>query len=651
MNRNILFIVLVTGLLSAMFQQLSYGRYGEEITDQNDVDSVIDVNSVTITLTHLDVNDINLELGWKIKNNTDHDVWICDTIDKVPGRSDFELFIAKDNQTLVLRRRFDLDIATLLEGFLISRYVRLHAGEERDESLALHIPASYIRYFEAEIGRAEYARSLALEIGFYDEDLRELILRIVDIAKKLNCADPLIPPLDIDDIEIRDRYFKELLIAHAFNTSPSFKGSVEGGGEEILIPYMGQAFNTEKVLLMTVNNVSIPIGGLPAADDPPQSETEPAGVTTVFTKFDVNDTNLKLGIKIINNTDHDVWICDDVSVYSTMDFEVYLSEDEQTLLIRKRLDVPTIVYWPALPYGRYVLLRSNQERTESVSLDVPVGPWRLYADGLELPKSDHARRIVLEVGFYNEDLPKLIRDILEMADEFDCARLKNNSKYSATFFARYFKGAWIAQLFGGLSGFEENAYKEGSEEIRIPYSTYSRENFGVEQVLRIEVDGVHIPYDENAPINSEGASPLPPKGKTCFLAETPVWVDGKIVPISKVGAGQSISKPFCTRPGFYPDRVGEVQEHTGTFECRDIVLESGNHIGVVGAHCFMLANGEWIAAQDLKSGLSLRTLQGTIKINSVTVRATPYTGKVYNLKIKNSDEYIVGRDAVIVRDY
>jgi hypothetical protein len=370
-----------------------------------------------------------------------------------------------------------------------------------------------------------------------------------------------------------------------------------------------------------------------------------------LTHLDVNDTNLELGFKIINNSDHDVWVCDDVDVWSTMDFEVYLSEDEQTLMIRKRLDVPTNVVWCILPYGCYVLLRSHQERTESVSLDLPVGPCRLYADGLSLPYSDHAGRLVLEIGFYDEDLPKLIRDILEMAEEVDCGHLEYNSKYTLAFFARYFKGAWIAQLFGGLSGFEENAYKEGSEEIRIPYSTYSRENFGVEQVLRIEVDGVHIPYDENAPIITEGTSPLPPKGKACFLAETPVWVDGKIEPISKVVAGQAVRKSLCTTPGLWSNQVEEVQEHAGTFECRDIVLESGNHIGVVGAHCFMLAKGEWIAAQDLKSALSLRTLQGTVRISSVTVRASPYTGKVYNLKIKNSDEYFIGTDAVIVRDY
>jgi len=218
-------------------------------------------SGVTILLTKLDVNDTYLELNWKIKNNSNHDVWICDSIDTHPGRPDFEVFMARDNLTLVIRRRFDLAIAVTLEGFLRSRYVRLQASEERDGSLTLHIPASHIRYFEAEIGRAEYARRLALEIGFYDEDLRGLILKMVDVAKKLNCADPVIPPLDIDDIEISNRYFPGLVIARVFNNSSSFKESVEGGGEEILIPHMGQIFNAEKVLQLTLNGVSIPLDG------------------------------------------------------------------------------------------------------------------------------------------------------------------------------------------------------------------------------------------------------------------------------------------------------------------------------------------------------------------------------------------------------
>ena len=394
------------------------------------------------------------------------------------------------------------------------------------------------------------------------------------------------------------------------------------------------------ILILTICVFSPKCAQADSANDP-NNEIEKV-VTIELTKLDVNDTKIELSWKIKNNTDHDIWICEDTLISFTLDFEVFLSEDEQSLMIRRHHNFPIVGYPITVPHGRYVLLRSDQERTESLSLDVPVGPGTLFASGSGT--SDRARRLILEIGFYNEDLPGIIRDILEMAEKLNCARLESN-EYDTDIFIRYFKGIWVAILFGGLSHFEENMYKEGSEEIEIPY-TWQR--LCGEQVLRIVVDGVHIPYDVNAPIN---ISPTNPKGRTCFLAETPVWVDGMIMPISKVVAGQAVSRSLCTVPGLWTDRVEEVQEHTGTFECRDIILESGNHIGVVGAHCFMLATGEWIAAQDLKSGLSLRTLKGTVKIKSVTVRATPYTGKVYNLKIKNSDEYIVGRDAVIVRDY
>ena len=147
------------------------------------------------------------------------------------------------------------------------------------------------------------------------------------------------------------------------------------------------------------------------------------------------------------------------------------------------------------------------------------------------------------------------------------------------------------------------------------------------------------------PSGSDGGAP-PPKGRACFVAETPVWVDGKLVQISKVTAGQTVGKQFCGSSS-----LEQVQEHEGTFECRDIALESGNTIGVVDAHCFMLDSGRWIAAQNLTIGLRLKTLTGTVGIKSVTKRAVPYTGKVYNLKVKSSDQYMVGKDVVIVRDY
>ena len=136
----------------------------------------------------------------------------------------------------------------------------------------------------------------------------------------------------------------------------------------------------------------------------------------------------------------------------------------------------------------------------------------------------------------------------------------------------------------------------------------------------------------------------PSKGRACFPGETDVWANGAVVPISEVGRGRGVQRA----PLEYVERI---DEHEGTFECRDILLDSGNRISVVDSHCFMLDSGRWIAAQDLRAGQRLKTMTGTVGIKRVTIRPTPYVGKVYNLKISNSDRYAVGKDGVIVRDY
>ena len=143
----------------------------------------------------------------------------------------------------------------------------------------------------------------------------------------------------------------------------------------------------------------------------------------------------------------------------------------------------------------------------------------------------------------------------------------------------------------------------------------------------------------------------PPKGRTCFPTDTDVWVNGALVEISRVALGQTVSKLACAEKEASFGQVESIEEHIGTFACRDILLENGNRISVVDSHCFMLESGKWLAAQDLKDGLRLSTLNGTIAIKTVTTRTTPFVGHVYNLKVRNSDCYAVGQDGIIVRDY
>ncbi len=138
---------------------------------------------------------------------------------------------------------------------------------------------------------------------------------------------------------------------------------------------------------------------------------------------------------------------------------------------------------------------------------------------------------------------------------------------------------------------------------------------------------------------------LPPKGCACFAGNTCVWGDRISIAISKVVAGQNIKQLDNTF------KVEEVQEHEGVFTLYDIVLESGNCITVAENHYFMIESGRWISLHDLKEGQRLRTSKGSVGIKSIMKRPLPYVGKVYNLKIQCSDKYMVGEDAVVVRDY
>ena len=98
-------------------------------------------------------------------------------------------------------------------------------------------------------------------------------------------------------------------------------------------------------------------------------------------------------------------------------------------------------------------------------------------------------------------------------------------------------------------------------------------------------------------------------------------------------------------------RVEEVHEHEGTFACYDVLLDSGNSIGVGECYYFMTEPGQWIALQNLKTGTRLKTSKGTVGIINITKRPIPYVGKVFNLKVYGSDRYLVGKDAIVVRDY
>jgi hypothetical protein len=165
--------------------------------------------------------------------------------------------------------------------------------------------------------------------------------------------------------------------------------------------------------------------------------------------------------------------------------------------------------------------------------------------------------------------------------------------------------------------------------------------------------------DDGDGTGSSGGSDGGKQGR-CFPGETLVWIDGALVQISKVVAGQIVKKPLNTRtvPGFQQavcsreiEGIDVHGESEGPWVCYDIVLESGNCISVADSHYFLLDSGLWVPVQELTSNSKLVSLEGPVGVDRVVKRALPGVGKVYNLKVMNSERYLVGKDGIVVRDW
>ncbi len=122
--------------------------------------------------------------------------------------------------------------------------------------------------------------------------------------------------------------------------------------------------------------------------------------------LNIDEPTLELRWKIKNNSDQDIWICDSVGFIED-EFEVYM-EDDQTLLIRKRLDVPTMILYYIDPTGQYSRLRAGEERVKSLSINMPVHHHWIFIPRLEKQGVMYARRLVVEIGYHTKDLPRMV---------------------------------------------------------------------------------------------------------------------------------------------------------------------------------------------------------------------------------------------------
>jgi hypothetical protein len=61
----------------------------------------------TIVLSKLEVSESAFQIQYKIKNQSGHDIWLCDWA-SFYGGSQFQVYLGEDGQTLFIQRRLDV---------------------------------------------------------------------------------------------------------------------------------------------------------------------------------------------------------------------------------------------------------------------------------------------------------------------------------------------------------------------------------------------------------------------------------------------------------------------------------------------------------------------------------------------------------------
>jgi hypothetical protein len=227
--------------------------------------------------------------------------------------------------------------------------------------------------------------------------------------------------------------------------------------------------------------------------------SEEATVTLELTRLVVTGSSLELTYTIRNGLDRDVWICSEAGA---IPYEMYLTQDKQTLLIRKRLDVPSSMIWRTSPHpGTYVRLKTGAIRPESLVIDLPAKQQSTYASIGGEVVTQRASRLVLEIGYYDEDLPALIRGICAVADQLSGKGWELGYGLGTDALKTYFRGLIVRGNFVGSDVLKDEPYTKDYLSVQ-----YSGQALTGEKVLRLETKGVSIPYKGGIGVDARGAS-------------------------------------------------------------------------------------------------------------------------------------------------
>jgi hypothetical protein len=184
-------------------------------------------------------------------------------------------------------------------------------------------------------------------------------------------------------------------------------------------------------LALLVRGLAMDLPGMGPGTSAVQATAEAAPVIALTT-LDVNDQTLRLRYKIMNRSDHDIWVCEGVGIAGKPDpndFEVYVDSDARSLVIAKRINVPVQREYVRPPdfEGRYVRVRPGQEQIQFLALSVPVKRDGFFT--LPGPDVDYATRLLLKVGCFDGALPPTAEDAERAVVAYRWNGVSGNERY------------------------------------------------------------------------------------------------------------------------------------------------------------------------------------------------------------------------------
>ena len=215
--------------------------------------------------------------------------------------------------------------------------------------------------------------------------------------------------------------------------------------------------------------------------------TKVTAVTIVLTNVNLTEKILELSYQIKNDSGQDIWLYESSSLDYNNNFEVAMAEEGQTLLIRRRLDVPITGFPVEQPFGRYIRIPKSGSRKRSLLLLLPVRSHRVLLARRRTSKViQYAKCLVIEIGFYSGDLPGMIVDMLEEAERDPKKKHVNDWGYPIDAIGWLDSSVHFNRINEGV--------QDRGEQLVIPWTNQTLKG---EQVLRTTADDLHIPYIED----------------------------------------------------------------------------------------------------------------------------------------------------------